>query len=102
MDGTLGAWRARVGLRDGERPLTGFEVQLGAAGVFRFDVYRGVMRHGTAWLAQRLPAMREFVMSHLQARRDNARLEHPERTLASYVFQEAEGLSNPPTRPVPW
>ena len=50
MDGTLGAWRARVGLRDGERPLTGFEVQLGAAGVFRFDVYRGVMRHGTAYL----------------------------------------------------
>jgi len=93
MDGTLGAWRARVGLRDGERPLAGFEVQLGAAGVFRFDVYRGVMRHGTAWLAQRLPAMREFVVSHLRAQRDNARLQHPERTLASYVFQEAEGLS---------
>ena len=93
MDGTLGAWRARVGLRDGERPLTGFEVQLGAAGVFRFGVYRGVMRHGTAWLAQRLPAMREFVVAHLRAHRDNARLEHPERTLASYVFQEAEGLS---------
>ena len=32
-------------------------------------------------------------VSHLRAHRDNARLEHPERTLASYVFQEAEGLS---------
>lgn len=93
MDGSLGAWRSRVGLRDGQRPLADFEVQLSGGGVFRFGVYRGVMRHGTTWLAERLPAMRDFVVEHLRVRRDMARLAHPERTLASYVFQEAEGLS---------
>ena len=93
MDGTLGAWRSRVGLCDGQQPLAGFEVQLGGGQVFRFGVYRGVMRHGTAWLAQRLPAMHDFVVAHLRAGGDVARLAHPERTLASYVFQEAEGLS---------
>jgi len=93
MDGTLGAWRSRMGLRDGQALLGGLEVPLPGGGVFRFAVYRGVMRHGTAWLADRLPAMRDFVVAHLRARRDSARLVHPERTLASYVFQEAEGLS---------
>ena len=40
--------------------------------------------------------MRQFLVSWLQTRGDvesRRRLEHPERTLASYVFQEAEGLS---------
>ena len=37
--------------------------------------------------------MTDFVAAHLRATRDGRRLEHPERTLASYVFQEAEGLS---------
>ena len=40
-----------------------------------------------------LSRTRYMCVSHLRAHRDNARLEHPERTLASYVFQEAEGLS---------
>jgi len=93
MDGTLGAWRGRVGLTDGQRPLADFEVDLGDGCSFRFAVYRGVMRHGTAWLASRLPAMRELVVAHLRGEGDVARLAHPERTLASYVFQEAEGLS---------
>ena len=34
MDGTLGAWRVRVGLRDGERPLADYVVDLGQAGNF--------------------------------------------------------------------
>ena len=37
--------------------------------------------------------MRAFVVAHLRNERDAKRLEHPERTLASYVFQEAEGVS---------
>ena len=51
------------------------------------------MAVGSDWLARQLPAMREFVVAHLRATRDRRRLEHPERTLASYVFQEAEGVS---------
>ena len=93
MDGTLGAWRTRMGLRDGERPLRGFVVDLGRAGEFRFDAYRRVQAVGTQWLARHMPAMLQFVTTHLRDTRDNKRLEHPERTLASYVFQEAEGVS---------
>ena len=52
-----------------------------------------MMAVGTAHLARSLPAMTDFVAAHLRATRDGTRLEHPERTLASYVFQEAEGLS---------
>ena len=37
--------------------------------------------------------MHDFIVEHLRAGGDAARLAHPERTLASYVFQEAEGLS---------
>jgi len=93
MDGTVGAWRTRMGLVDGERTLTGFRVDLGPAGSFDFGQYRRAMAVGTAWLAGRMPAMREFVVMHLRNIRDTRRLEHPERTLASYVFQEAEGMS---------
>ena len=93
MDGTVGAWRTRMGLVDGERTLAGFRVDLGPAGSFDFGQYRRAMAVGTAWLAGRMPAMREFVVMHLRNIRDARRLEHPERTLASYVFQEAEGVS---------
>ena len=95
MDGTLGAWRARVGLRDNEAPLADFVVDLGQAGDFRFAAYRRVQRVGTGWLARQLPAMSDFVVTHLRATRDARRLAHPERTVASYVFQEAEGISRP-------
>ena len=39
--------------------------------------------------------MLAFIKAHLRggAARDARRLQHPERTLASYVFQEAEGIS---------
>jgi len=37
--------------------------------------------------------MSDFVVTHLRATRDARRLAHPERTVASYVFQEAEGVS---------
>ena len=93
MDGTVGAWRRRVGLAAGERTLVGFRVDLGAVGVFDFDRYRRAMSVGTEWLARCMPAMRAFVVAYLRSERDWKRLEHPERTLASYVYQEAEGVS---------
>ena len=116
MDGSLSAWRVRVGMRNGERSLLGFTVPLGVrvrvrarvpgapaptsvdarAAAFSFDAYRRVQRVGTRWLAEKMTAMRQFVVTWMRARGDvesRRRLEHPERTLASYVFQEAEGLS---------
>ena len=75
MDGTLGAWRTRVGLRDGQR-LTGFVVDLGRAGEFRFDAYRRVQAVGTQWLARHMPAMMQFVTAHLRDTRDSRRLAH--------------------------
>ena len=70
MDGTVGAWRTRMGLVDGERTLAGFRVDLGPAGSFDFGQYRRAMAVGTAWLAGRMPAMREFVVMHLRNIRD--------------------------------
>ena len=63
-------------------------MDLGRAGEFRFDAYRRVQAVGTQWLARHMPAMLQFVTTHLRDTRDNKRLEHPERTLASYVFQK--------------
>ena len=93
MDGTLGAWRGRMGLRDGERPSAGMVIDLGPDGQFDFEAHRRAQRVGTAWLAERRRAMTAFVGAHLRNERDTRRLEHPERTVASYIFQEAEGVS---------
>ena len=82
-----------MGLQNGERPLTGFVVDLGRSGVFKLDAYRRVQSVGTQWLARHMPAMLQFVTMHLRNTRDSRRLEHPERTVASYIFQEAEGIS---------
>jgi len=82
-----------MGLAPGERSLVGFVVDLGPAGRFEFDRYRRAMSVGTDWLARFMPAMQTFVVAHLRNVSDRQRLEHPERTLASYVFQEVEGIS---------
>ena len=86
----MGAWRVRVGLRDGERPLADYVVDLGQAGEFRFAAYRRAQAVGTAWLAARLPAMHAFVVAHLRAHRgaNDRRLEHPERTHAAALGYE--------------
>ena len=93
MDGTYSAWRVRMGIADGTLPAAAMVVDLGASGRFDFAAYRNAQAVGASWLADRLPAMRAFVVAHLRNERDAKRLEHPERTLASYVFQEAEGVS---------
>lgn len=55
--------------------------------------YIAAQRAGTAWLAARMPAMRAYVTTHLRHIHDHRRLAHPERTLSSYVWQEAEAIS---------
>ena len=50
------------------------------------------MEVGSTWLSEKLPAMMRIVRDWNMYRRAKRR-DHPERTLASYVFQEAEGLS---------
>ena len=54
--------------------------------------YIKTMEVGSTWLAHKLPAMMRMVRDWNTYRRARRR-DHPERTLASYVFQEAEGLS---------
>ena len=51
------------------------------------------MEAGSVWLADHLPAMRAMTVQWLRAMGDEKRLRHPERTLASYVFQEQEGIA---------
>ena len=67
--------------------------RLGPDGQFDFEAHRRAQRVGTAWLAERRRTMTAFVEAHLRSVRDTRRLEHPERTVASYIFQEAEGVS---------
>ena len=93
MDGTLAAWRARQGIAPGERLMTGLDIDIGAEGKFDFPAFVRAQQTGTRWLHARMPAMRAFVLAHLRQRRDRRRLEHPERTLMSYVLQEAEAIS---------
>ena len=54
--------------------------------------YIKTMETGSAWLAEKFPAMLRMVQDWNRYRRTRRR-DHPERTLASYVFQEAEGIS---------
>ena len=50
------------------------------------------MEVGSTWLATKLPAMLHMTEAWNKHRRKRQK-HHPERTLASYVFQEAEGIS---------
>ena len=88
-------WRRRVGLRSDEKPLSGLTVRLGGPDghVFNVRAYLGAQRPGCEHLARHLPAMRELVVTWLRTQRDARRLQTPERTLASYVFQDFEGQS---------
>ena len=61
----------------------------------RFDLYAYVQaQYGAAeCFKDRLPTMYAFVEAHLRDQKELGRLEHPERTLKSYVLQEAEAIS---------
>ena len=90
MDGTLAAWRARQGIPPYLRPIEGLHVTADGR-TWSLRAYIAAQEVGSHWLACQLPAMHEFVRTWRRCRR--GQVQHPERTLASYVFQEAEGLS---------
>ena len=69
------------------------EFRVGAGQRFCLRRYISVMEVGSQWLKEKLPAMEAFVIQWLRESGDKRRLQHPERTIASYVFQEMEGIS---------
>jgi hypothetical protein len=92
MDGSYEGWRHRQRIPRGERPLRGLEVRLADGRRWSLLAYIKAMEVGSTWLAGKLPAMMQVVRDFNVHRRGQRR-DHPERTLASYVFQEAEGIS---------
>ena len=60
---------------------------------FSVRQYANAQRDGSRWLKRRMPAMNDFVCGWLTLEGDRRRLRKPERTLCSYVWQEAEGIS---------
>ena len=93
MDGSLGSWRTRQKIPVGQKPLRNLKINL-PDGPFDFGQYARTMEIGSRWLAdQRRPAMKEITRQWFQLTKDKTRIEHPERTLASYIFQEKEAIS---------
>ena len=92
MDGSYEGWRHRQQIPRGERLLSGLRARLANGQQWSLLTYIKTMEVGSEWLAQRLPAMMRMVRDW-NMHRSSRRREHPERTLASYVFQEAEGIS---------
>ena len=74
-------------------PIDSLRISLPNNKLFDFQGYVTAMQKGSQWLANRLPAMETMIKQWLRANGDTARLETSERTLASYVFQEKEGIS---------
>ena len=93
MDGSYGGWRLRQGIPEDSCPIDLLEIRLPDNSVFDFKGYISTMQKGSRWLANRLPAMEALIKQWLRANGDHKRLETAERTLASYIFQEKEGIS---------
>ena len=90
-DGCYAAWRRNYDVPPGTAPMRGCQFAIEAnGGRFHLPEYIRSLEGNTEWLAQRLPAMSDFVVAFL---RDQGERKHPERTLKSYVFQEAEAIS---------
>ena len=92
MDGSYEGWRARQGIPRGEKPIRGLQVRLSDGKRWSLLAYIKTMEVGSTWLATKLPAMLHMTEAWNKHRRRRQK-HHPERTLASYVFQEAEGVS---------
>ena len=106
MHGTVAGFYARWGLDELAVPIYSLRFRHGATerdaaehGLLRpgdtFSVrqYANAQRVGSKWLQRRMPAMNDFVCGWLTLEGDRRRLREPERTLCSYVWQEAEGVS---------
>ena len=95
MDGSLEAWKHAQGIPSGFKPLSGLSVTLPNGRRFCLRSYISQMEAGSCWLADHLPAMRAMTVQWLRATGDEKRLRHPERTLASYVFQARARRDSP-------
>ena len=96
MHGTVAGFYSRWGLDEATRPLGVLRLQglqLDAGERFSIRQYQNLQREGSVWLMRRMGAMERFVRAWLTHTSDRWRLRQPERTLCSYVWQEAEGVS---------
>ena len=93
MDGSYRGWRLRQGIPEDSCPIDLLVIRLPDNSIFDFRGYVNSMQKGSTWLANRLPAMEALIKQWLRATGDHKRLETAERTLASYIFQEKEGIS---------
>ena len=105
--GTVAGFYARWGLDELALPIYSLRFRRGATeqdaaehellrpgDTFSIRQYANAQRVGSRWLQQRMPAMNDFVCGWLTLEGDIVRrLREPERTLCSYVWQEAEGIS---------
>jgi hypothetical protein len=96
MHGTVAGFYSRWGLDEATRPLGVLRLQglqLDAGERFSIRQYQNLQREGSMWLLRRMGAMEQFVRAWLVHTGDRRRLRQPERTMCSYVWQEAEGIS---------
>ena len=96
MHGTVEGFYSRWGLDAATRPLGVLRrqgLQLDAGERFSIRQYQNLQREGSMWLLRRMGAMEQFVRAWLVHTGDRRRLRQPERTMCSYVWQEAEGIS---------
>ena len=93
MDGTYMGWRERYRVPVGMYPELECEFDLATGGRFNWYAYKNSQLDAAKNFEQELPAMARFVKAYLRIQGDDERLEHPERTLKSYVLQEAEAIS---------
>jgi len=101
MDGSFEGWKRGQGIPQGTRMLRDLgEITVGAGQRFCLRRHISVMEVGSQWLTDKLPAMEGLIVQWLRTVGDKRRLQHPERTLASYVFQEMEGISR--TAKIEW
>ena len=93
MDGTYMGWRERYRVPVGRYPERGCVFDLASGGQFNWYAYKNSQLNAAKNFEQELPAMARFVKAYLRIQGDDEKLEHPERTLKSYVLQEAEAIS---------
>ena len=92
MDGGVAAWAAQWRV-DPER-VKAAQVTLSDGTLFSFRTYLAAQEDGTLWLQERLERQTGF-SSFIEAwlKTHKPRKENPERTVKSFCFSEAEGIS---------
>ena len=99
MHGTVEGFYHRWRLDPAANPLFSLrfrDLRLAPGERFSMRQYQNLQREGSIWLMRRMGAMTQFVKEYLQRLGDaksRHRLRTPERTLCSYIWAEAEGIS---------